>query len=75
MGAVEKGKELGYIEGCTGYYLCLISLLLALLIIPCFTEITSNNFSAYNEHGMKLTAAAQQELEKAGEQSWSKAGR
>jgi len=75
MGAVEKGKELGYIEGCTGYYLCLLALLLALLIIPCFTEITSSNFNAYNEHGMKLTAAAQQELEKAGEQSWSKAGR
>lgn len=40
MGAVEKEKELGYFQGCTGYYLCLIVLFLALLILSCFTDIT-----------------------------------
>lgn len=41
MGTVEKEKELGYFQGCTGYYLCLIVLFLSLLILSCFTEITS----------------------------------
>lgn len=40
MGAVENEKELGYFHGCTEYYLCLIVLFLALLILSCFTEIT-----------------------------------
>lgn len=40
VGAVEKDKELGYFQGCTGYYLCLIVLVLALLILSCFTENT-----------------------------------
>lgn len=40
MGTVEKEKELGHFQGCTGYYLCLIVLFLALLILSCFTEIT-----------------------------------
>lgn len=40
MGAVEKEKEFGYFQECTGYYLCLIVLFLALLILSCFTEIT-----------------------------------
>lgn len=40
MGAVEKEKELGYFQGCTGCYLCLIVLFLALLILSCFTDIT-----------------------------------
>lgn len=71
MGAVEKEKEWGYFQGCTGYYLCLIVLFLALLILSCFTEITTV-ILVHIKH-TKLIAAAWQEPEKAREKSRSKA--